>query len=337
MNNPLATQYMGLQLRSPVVVSACPLSGDADNIVRMEDAGAGAVVLFSLFEEQINQEKDLLDHVSESTAESFAEAADFLPAAATYQTGGARYLDLIRRARERVDIPIIASLNGVTPSGWIGFAQQMEQAGANAIELNIFFLPSDLDMTSDEVERRYLQIVHEVTDAVSVPVAMKINPYLSSLGHVSKSMVKLGASGLVLFNRLYQPDFDIERLRITSDLRLSEPNEIRLPLMWISALHGRLDASLAATTGVQGGSEVIKYLLAGADVVMTASALYKHGIDHLRTLHHELTVWMDQKQFASVDAFRGILSQRNITSTTDFGRANYIRILERSRETVNSG
>ncbi|NNF52454.1 MAG: dihydroorotate dehydrogenase-like protein [Gammaproteobacteria bacterium] len=331
-SNPIATRYMGLDLRSPLVVSACPLSSNVENIVRMEDSGAGAVVMFSLFEEQIREEARLLEKIGESTTNSFAEAGDFFPAADAYELGSTRYLELIRQAKERVDMPVIASLNGCTPEGWIDYATQIEQAGADAIELNIFFIPADLEIAGAEVERRYIQIVHQVCEAVRLPVAMKINPYLSATGHIVRSMVDAGAAGLVLFNRLYQPDLDTERLKISNDLRLSEPNEIRLPLMWIAALHGRVNASLAATTGVQGGEEVIKYLLAGADVVMTASSLYKHGIEHLRTMHNQLAAWMERKQFQSVDNFRGILSQRNIADTTGFERANYIRILRKAKE-----
>lgn len=331
MSINLKTKYMGLELCSPIVVSACPLSVKIENIVQMEDCGAGAVVLFSLFEEQIRKETALYEQVLESTTNAFAEAADFFPSADDYEFGGARYLELIHRAKERTALPIIASLNGFTPEGWIDYASQMEEAGADAIELNIFFIPADIDIPGAQVEQRYLSIVQQVTEAVDIPVAMKLNPYLSATGHVAKEMADLGAKGLVLFNRLYQPDYDIERLQLTSDLRLSEPNEIRLPLLWIAALYGRVGVSLAATTGVQGGQEVVKYLLAGADVTMTASALYKHGIEHLRTMQHEVLAWMDRKQFDSVDAFRGILSQQNITDTSGYERANYIRILEKAK------
>lgn len=335
MTQKLSTRYMGLNLRSPIVVSACTLSEKVDNIARMEDAGAGAVVLFSLFEEQIRMEESLLDHVHEATSSTSAEGSDFFPDVEAYRLGSVEYLELIRRAKERVDIPIIASLNGVTPEGWINYASEMQAAGADGIELNIFFIPADIDMTGVEVEQRYLRIVNQVTSTVDIPVAMKINPYLSATGHVAKKMAQIGAKALVLFNRLYQPDYDIERLIVSGDLKLSEPNEIRLPLLWIAALYGRIDASLAATTGVQGGKEVSKYLLAGADVVMTATALYKHGIDHLRTMTHELEAWMDRKQFSSVDAFRGTLSQQNVPDTTAYERANYIRILERAKHYEN--
>lgn len=333
MSNKLATRYMGLDLRSPIVVSACPLSAKVENIVQMEEAGAGAVVLFSLFEEQVEKEMAEYDEVMGATSDTFAEAAGFFPDAGAYEFGGERYLELIRAAKERVEIPVIASLNGISPSGWIDYAKQMQEAGASGIELNIFYIPADVTISGVEVEQRYLRIVHQVKEAVDIPVAMKLNPYLSATGHVARQMAEIGADALVLFNRLYQPDFDIERLRITNDLQLSEPNEIRLPMLWISALYGRIDCSLAATTGVRGGVEVAKYLLAGADVAMTASALYKHGIGHLRTIHRELEDWMERKEFESVSALRGVLSQQNVADTTGYERANYIRILEQAKST----
>lgn len=302
MTNPLQTRYLGLELRNPLVVSACSLTKDPDNIAQMEEAGAGAVVLHSLFEEQIEDSRP----------------------------GKIEYLDLIGAARERVDLPIIASLNGVTAEGWIDYAKLMQQAGADAIELNMFFIPADIEMTGIEVERRYLAIAHRIVEMVEIPVAVKLNPYLSATGHFATEMKQAGISGLVLFNRLYQPDYDIERLQITTELTLSEPNDALLPLMWIAALHGRVDISLAASTGVQGGREIIKYLLAGADVVMTATSLYKHGINHLLTMTRELEDWMQRKDFASVDAIRGMLSQKNIGDPTGYERANYIRILEKA-------
>lgn len=327
----LSTRYMGMTLRSPVVVSACPLSEDPANIARMEDEGAGAVVLFSLFEEQIRRENDLYQEVMQTTAGSFAEAADYFPAVDEYQVGTHQYLELVRRAKERVEIPVIASINGTTPEGWIEYARQIEAAGADGIELNIFYIPADVGLSGADVEQRYLRIVELVKGTVSIPVAMKLNPYFSAMGNMAKRMAEQGADALVFFNRFYQPDFDIETLRVLSDLRYSEHNEIRLPLLWIAALHGRIGASIAATTGVQSGREVVKYLLAGADVVMTASSLYKHGIGHLRTLNDELADWMKRLQFDSIDDFRGVLSQQNIHDTSAYERANYIRIMEKTR------
>jgi dihydroorotate dehydrogenase (fumarate) len=327
----LTSTYLGLELRSPIVVSACPLSEDLANIVKMEDHGAGAVVLFSLFEEQIRRENALYQQVMQNTEGTFAEAADYFPGAEDYLSGSAEYLELIRRAKERVEMPVIASLNGVSAEGWIEYARQLEQAGADGIELNVFYIPADVNLTGEEVESRYLDIVRLVKSTVQVPVAMKLNPYFSAMGHIADQLSLAGADGLVFFNRFYQPDFDIETLRVVSDLRYSEHNEIRLPLLWIAALHGRISASMAATSGVQGAREVIKYLLAGADAVMTASSLYRHGIEHLETMNKDLLAWMERLQFDTISDFRGVLSQQNIRDTTAYERANYIRIMERAR------
>lgn len=328
MQLDLRTQYMGLNLDSPIVVSACPLSEEVSNIAKMEDAGAGAVVLFSLFEEQIRREQDRLAAIQMSTTNIFAEGLDYFPAAEEYSVGVEEYLDLIRKAKDRVDIPIIASLNGVSPEGWIDYARQMEQAGADGLEINVFYIAADIHQESRAVEERYLDIVEMVRSTVKIPVAIKLNPYFSAMGYMARELVLAGANGLVLFNRFYQPDFDINTLRVLNNLQYSESNEIRLPLLWISVLYGRLNASLAATTGVQSAREVVKYLLAGADVTMTASALYKHGIPYLETMNTELRAWMQDMEFKSVDAFKGVLSQQNVADPAAFERANYIRILE---------
>ncbi len=322
---------MGLALRSPIVVSACPLSEDVSNIAQMEDAGAGAVVLFSLFEEQIRREQERMAAIQMATTNVFAEGLDYFPAAGEYGVGVDEYLELIRKSKERVDIPIIASLNGITPEGWIEYAAQVEQAGADGLEINVFYIAADISQDGWSVENRYLEILEMVRRTVQIPVAVKLNPYFSSMGHMARQLALGGANGLVLFNRFYQPDFDINSLRVLHDLRYSESNEIRLPLLWISILYGKTNASLAATTGVQSAREVAKYLLAGADVAMTASALYKNGIGYLETMHAELIAWMRDMQFKSVDAFKGVLSQQNVVDPEAFERANYIRILEGSK------
>lgn len=324
----LQTRYMGLELNSPIVVSACPLSEDVHKIVQMEDAGAGAVVLFSLFEEQIRREQERLAAIQMATTNVFAEGLDYFPAAGEYGVGVDEYFELIRQAKDRVDIPIIASLNGITPEGWIEYAAQIEQAGADGLEVNVFHIAADIYQDGPAVEIRYLEILETVRSTVHIPVSVKLHPYFSSMGHIARQLALGGADGLVLFNRFYQPDFDIHNLRVLHDLRYSESNEIRLPLLWISVLYGKINASLAATTGVQSAREVVKYLLAGADVTMTASALYKNGIGYLKTMHEELQAWMRDMQFKSVDAFRGVLSQQNVTDPEAFERANYIRILE---------
>ncbi|MFZ2899253.1 MAG: dihydroorotate dehydrogenase-like protein [Saprospiraceae bacterium] len=317
----LRTTYMGLSLRSPIVVSASTLSLDVGKIVQMEDFGAGAVVLFSLFEEQIRAG-------SEHARPASREVRDYFPDETEYKVGVDQYLDIIRRAKERVNIPVIASLNGVTNEGWIDYARQVEQAGADGIEANIFFVPADLSLTGAEVEQRYVDIVKALRRTVGIPISVKLNPYFSAMGHMAKQLEGAGASGLALFNRFYQPNFDIDKMEVVFDLEYSHPNEIRLPLLWIAVLRGQLHATLAATTGVQGAKEVVKYLLAGADAVMTASALYKHGVRYLQTMHRELKEWMDRFMFVSVREMQGLLSQQNIADPSAYERANYIRILE---------
>lgn len=321
----LRTNYMGLHLRSPIVASASPLSREVDNIKRMEDAGAGAVVLFSLFEEQLRGEAGTA--VTDPSS-IIAPKIEYFPSPEEYQVDKDQYLELIHTAKQQIEIPLIASLNGMTNEGWVDYAREMEKAGADGIELNVYFIPTDLDLSGQAVENRYLDILKSVKNAVSLPVAVKLNPYFSSMGYMAKQLRAAGADALVLFNRFYQPDLDIAQLRVSSNLQLSQANEIRLPLLWIALLYGRLKVSLAATTGVQGAHEVIKYLLAGADVVMTASALYKYGIDYIATMTGELKEWMKSLHFDSIQEFKGILSRRNIYDPTAYERANYIRILE---------
>ena len=323
----LQTTYMGLELKSPIVVSACTLSEEVGNIVEMEDAGAGAVVLFSLFEEQIKKELAQYEKIVSSTSNLFAEASDFFPDLDEYHKGIDQYLEIIRKAKERVKVPVIASLNGVTNEGWINYARLMEDAGADGLEVNIFFIPGDVHLSSSAVEHRYLNIIDEIKNTIKIPVAVKLNPYFSTMGNMAKRMQDYGANALVLFNRFYQPDFDINKLSLLHNLQFSESNEIKLPLLWIALLYGRVNISLAATTGVQSSIEVIKYILAGADVAMTASALYKNGIGYLRTMNKELEGWMLTKEFDNIDSFRGVMSQQHISDPTDYERANYIKIL----------
>ncbi|MBK8555864.1 MAG: dihydroorotate dehydrogenase-like protein [Lewinellaceae bacterium] len=322
------TNYMGIPLRSPIVVSACTLSEKIDHILQMEDAGAGAVVLFSLFEEQIQRENALFEKARAATSYVFAEAEDYFPDLDDYHVGSTLYLELIRQAKERTQIPIIASLNAVSTEGWTEYAKQMEEAGADGLEINVFWIPADTRISSADVEQRYIDIITNVKKQVSIPVAIKLNPYFSAMGNMAGRLQNAGADGLVLFNRFYQPDFDVDRLQVLSDLQYSDANEIRLPLLWIAVLYGKVPVSLAATTGVQSAREVIKYLLAGADVTMTASALYKNGIYHLNTMHRELEEWMVRLGFDSIEAFRGVMSQQHVSDPSAYERANYIRILE---------
>ncbi|MEI2738855.1 MAG: dihydroorotate dehydrogenase-like protein [Chitinophagaceae bacterium] len=320
--------YMGMKLDSPIIVSACTLSEQVDNIVKMEDNGAGAVVMFSLFEEQIRKEEARFKGVMSETTYAFPEALDYFPDLDDFNVGVDEYLENIRKAKERVKIPIIGSLNGITTEGWIDYSKLMEQAGADAIEVNIFFIPGDIAMSSSEVEHRYLNIIETIKQTVKIPVAVKLNPYFSATGNMALRMKNAGADALVLFNRFYQPDFDINELVIKTDLHYSESSEIRLPLLWIALLYGKIKLSLAATTGVQSAIEVIKYILAGADVVMTASSLYKNGIPYLKTMNKELQDWMYMMGFDNIDAFKGSMSQQHISDPTAYERANYIKILE---------
>ena len=324
----LTTSYMGLALRNPLIASASPLGADLGNLRRLEDAGAGAVVLPSIFEEQVVAERHELELRTEATAHGFAEALTFFPAQSGGGIGPERYLDLVRRAKNALGIPVIASLNCVTDASWIGYARALEDAGADAIELNLYFIPADPAMTGREVEQRYLDILGAVKASVTVPVAVKIGPYFSALGAMARALADAGADALVLFNRFYQPDIDIATLRLSMDLELSTPAEMRLPLLWIAILYGRVPASLAASTGVESADDVFKYLLAGADTVMTTSSLLRHGIEHMRTLLGGLSALLAAREIDSLGAIRGRMSQRNLKNPTAFERANYVHMLQ---------
>jgi len=324
----LKTTYMGLELRNPLVASASPLSEDVANIKRIEDAGAAAVVMFSLFEEQIRHEEEAMTHLTSYGAESFGEALSYFPQVEEFQFGAEQYLDLIRRAREAVDIPVIASLNGLSNEGWIDYAKRMQEAGASGIELNVFYIPANVETTGREVEERYVDILRRVKGAVAIPVALKLNPFFSAFGNMARRFDEAGADALVLFNRFYQPDFDIDRLEVALSLELSEPSEIRLPLTWIALLHGRVRASLAATRGVHSATEIIKYVMAGADAVMTTSALLKNGISYAGRLLRDVEEWMEARGYTSIEQMKGSMSERNVADPTAFKRGNYVRILE---------
>jgi dihydroorotate dehydrogenase (fumarate) len=324
----LSTTYLGLSLPHPVVASAGPLSHDLDGIRRLEDGGAAAITLFSLFEEQIHWENEALAILTGMGADSTGEASSYFPPIGDFAAGPDAYLDLLRRAREVTSVPIIASLNGVTATGWVNYARLMHEAGASALELNVFYIPADPAATGRGVEHRYEDIVSSVCRAVPIPVAVKMGPFFSAMGEMARRLVNAGASGLVLFNRFYQPDFDLEKLEVSPTLELSSPSEIRLPLLWLSILHGRLEASLAATTGVHTHAEVAKYLLAGADAVMTTSALLKHGPGHIRALVRDLDAWLVRKGFESVAQIKGSMSQRHVADPSAFERANYMKVLQ---------
>ena len=320
----LSTRYLGLDLKCPLVASASPLALDLGNLRRMEDAGAGAVVLPSIFQEDIENDIDQMERL---VAESNPEAYSYFPAGAAENTGPETYLDLIRRARAAIDIPVIASLNGITRDGWIDYAKQIEEAGAQALELNIYYLPTDLSLNGAEVEQRTLDILVAVKQAVSIPVAVKISPYFSSVGRMIQQLDQAGADGVVLFNRFYQPDIDLDDLSLLRDLKLSNRTEIRLPLLWIGAMAGRINGSIAASSGVQTAAEVIKYLFAGADVVMTTSALLRHGIGYLNVLKEGMVADLEARGATSVGSIRGHLRRGATEDSAVYDRVNYIRIL----------
>jgi dihydroorotate dehydrogenase (fumarate) len=330
----LTTSYMGLALKNPFVASASPLSENLDTIRRLEDHGASAVVLFSLFEEQIRHDRDAMEHFMGLGTESFGEALSYFPEIEDYDVGPAQYLELIRKASDAVDIPIIASLNGVTERGWVSFARDMQDAGAKGIELNVYYIPTEMYRTGVQVEQQYLDVLRAVKAAVTIPVAMKLGPYFSSFAHMAGQLDAAGADALVLFNRFYQPDFDIETRAVVPSLALSRPEEMRLPLLWIALLHGRVKASIAATTGVHSPVEAIKYLMAGADVVMSTSALLQQGPPFLTRMVADVSGWMQKKGYASVGQLRGSMSQQSIPDSTAFVRGNYIRVLESYKATM---
>lgn len=324
----LATTYMGLALRNPLIASASPINGDLGTLRALEDHGAGAVVLPSIFEEQIIAERQERERRTQVPATGFAEAQSYFPTYDGFGFGPEGYLDMVRRAKAAIGIPVIASLNGVSDVGWIDYARGVQEAGADAIELNIYLIPADLAITGREVEQHYLDVVAAVKAAVSIPVAVKIGPYFSSIGAMAGALASAGADALVLFNRFYQPDIDIVTLRLSMNLELSTPAEIRLPLLWIAILSGRVPASLAASTGVQSADEVFKYLLAGADTIMTTSSLLRHGIKHMRVLVDGLAALLAARNIESLDQIRGRMSQRNLPNPTAFERANYVHMLQ---------
>jgi dihydroorotate dehydrogenase (fumarate) len=323
----LTTTYLGKTLRSPLVASASPLSERLFNIKRMEDLGAAAVVLYSLFEEQITHEQFELHHHMTYGTESYPEALSYFPEPETFHVGPENYLKHIRKAKDSVDIPIIASLNGSTLGGWIDFAKLIAEAGADALELNLYHIPSDLHQTGAEVEAQYLSVVEAVRAAVSIPLAIKLSPYFSNMANMAYKLDQAGADALVLFNRFYQPDIDLDELEVFPNVLLSTPQDLRLPLRWIAMLYGRIDANLAATSGVHQAEDALKLLMAGANVTMMASALLKNGIEHLSKVEADLRQWMEVHEYDSVQQMRGSMSQRHSGDPSAFERAQYMRAL----------
>jgi dihydroorotate dehydrogenase (fumarate) len=323
----LTTQYLGLTLRTPLVPSASPLSGDLDNLKRMEDAGAGAVVLQSLFEEQLTMEKHELHHHLTAGTESFAEALTYFPEPDEFRIGPESYLDHIQQAKKALQIPVIASLNGTSVGGWTDYARKMQQAGADALELNIYYIPTDMDLSGAEVERTYLDILKAVKSVVTIPVAVKLGPFFSNMANIAKRMDECGADGLVLFNRFYQPDFDLDELEIKPRIILSTPFAMRVPLTWIGILYGRIKADLAATSGIHLAEDAIKMFMAGAKTAMLCSVLLRQGIGQIRVLEQGIREWMEKHEYDSVKQMVGSMSQINCEDPAAFERAQYMRAI----------
>jgi dihydroorotate dehydrogenase (fumarate) len=328
MSIDLSTRYLGLQLAHPIVASASPLTGSIDSLKRLEDAGVAAVVLPSLFEEQIEHEEMATHNLMLYGAELSPEARGFFPEQQQYNTGPDRYLALIGEAKKALGIPVIASLNGHTPGGWTSIARQFEQAGADAIELNVYFLATQLDDSSAAVEARYIDLVRSVVGQVKIPVAVKVAPYFSAMANMASRLAQAGASGLVLFNRFLQPDIELEELQVAPHLVLSTSDELRLALRWIAILHGRVKVSLAATGGAHTADDVLKLLLAGADCVMIASSLLRLGPSHVGALVRGVQAWLTERDYASIEQMKGSLSQLSCPDPDAFERANYMKALK---------
>jgi dihydroorotate dehydrogenase (fumarate) len=323
----LRTTYLGLSLANPLVPSASTLSSRIDNLKRLQDAGASAVVMQSLFEEQIEHEELQIHRMLETGSDSNPESLTHFPELEDYNTGPDEYLRHLEACKTELAIPVIGSLNGSSEGGWIRYAKLIQEAGADALELNVYFVAADPDENGWQVERRYVDLVRAVRDSVSIPLAVKIGPYFSSVGNMARQLVEAGANGLVLFNRFLQPDIDLETLEVDPTLHLSTSDELRLPLRWIAILHGRLDCSLAATSGVHTAEDVVKLLLAGADVTMMASTLFQRGPEHLSTLLTGLRDWLDEYGYLSVEQLKGSVSQANVSDPSAFARSNYMRML----------
>jgi dihydroorotate dehydrogenase (fumarate) len=323
----LRTTYLNLQLSSPLVPSASPLSQEIANLKAMEDAGAGAVVLHSLFEEQLEQEERSLGYYLMQGSESYAEALSYFPVAHEFRFGPDEYLEHLRRAKAALGIPVIASLNGTTPGGWVLYARHMQEAGADALELNLYGVPADPDTVAQEVESRLLEVVALVRREIHIPLAIKIGPYFTAPASLAARLRRAGADGLVLFNRFYQPDIDLEALEVRPAVSLCHPDELRLRLRWIAILHGRLPVSLAATGGIATHEDVLKAIMAGADVAMLCSVLLRRGIGHLAAIRADLVHWMEEHEYASIEQMKGSMSHRTSQDPGAFERASYVKAI----------
>jgi dihydroorotate dehydrogenase (fumarate) len=322
-----STTYLGLQLKNPLVASASPLPKSLDLARRLEDAGASAIVMYSLFEEQISHDSLELDHFLHRGTDVFSEALSYFPDLGRYNMGPEPYLDHLYAVKQALSIPVIGSLNGVSTGGWIEYAQRIEQAGADALELNIYYLPTDPDLSGAELEEEYVKLVRDVRATVKIPIALKLSPFFSSIPNMAKRFAEAGANGLVLFNRFYQPDFDLDALEVVPNLELSTSSELRLPLRWIAILYGRIQADFALTSGVHTATDVLKAMMAGASVAMMTSALLQHGIGRLTAILDDLQEWMIEHEYASIGLMKGSMSQRAVAEPAAFERANYMKAL----------
>ena len=327
MSADLRTRYLGLELANPVVPSASTLSSRIDTLKRLQDAGAAAVVFQSLFEEQIEHDEVQIQRVMEYGTESFAEATTYLPEMEEYNTGPDEYLRHLEASKRELQIPVIGSLNGSSEGGWLNYANLIQDAGADALELNVYYIAADPDETGEQVEQRYLDLVASVRSSVQIPLAVKIGPFFSSVANTARRLVEAGADGLVLFNRFMQPDIDLESLQVDPTLHLSTSEELRLPLRWIGILHGRVQTSLAATTGVHTAEDALKLILAGADVTMMASALFRNGPEHVGTVIEGIRTWLDEHEYDSVEQAKGSVAQVNVADPASFARSNYMQML----------
>lgn len=328
----LTTKYLGLDLKNPLIVGAAPLSNNVDTVKILEDKGASAVVMYSLFEEQINHEAQVLDTFLTQGTESYAEALSYFPEPDQFHSlGGEDYLEQISKLKQAVDIPIIGSLNGVSPGGWMNYARKIQEAGADALELNIYYIPTDPFLTGEEVEKIYLDDLKTVRGHIDIPVAIKLGPYFSSFANFAQKLDDAGANALVLFNRFYQPDIDLENLEVVPDLKFSSSYELRFPLRWIAILYGKIKANLAATTGIHEASDVLKSVMAGADAVQLASVLLKRGVKHIEVILNDMIKWMEEKEYASLQQMKGSMSYQSIAEPAAYTRANYMKTLQSIR------
>jgi len=323
----LSTSYLGLELKNPLVASASPLSKKIDTVRKLEEAGVSAIVMYSLFEEQIVHESLALDHYLNMGTESYAESTSYFPDLGQYNVGAEGYLEHLRKIKSSVSIPVIASLNGISTGGWIDYAQRLEQAGADAIELNMYDVPSEPVWTSQELEKRYVDLVRDIRTRIHVPLAVKLSPFFTSIPNVAMRLVQSGANGLVLFNRFIQPDLDIETLEVTPQLELSTSSELRLPLRWVAILSGKINADLALTGGVHTAADMVKSVMAGASVTMVTSEFLAHGIHRATEMLSDLEQWMVQYEYTSVKQLRGSMSQKNVREPNAFESANYMKAL----------